>query len=253
MKIALITGASSGLGVKYAEAVIEKYPNLDEIWIVARRKDRMEQFAKAHPECKIRPVPMDLTKNESFSTLKTMLDNENASIRVLINNAGNEKSGRFVSLSEETILSVVDVNVRAFTMINRICLPFMHAGSIGIMTSSVGSFTPTPYEGLYCATKSYIMYLSRALHEEMKADGIKILAICPGNMDTEMNPKGQGRISKKLDVLPYLDMDKLTRKSLDLAEKGTCVYTPGLIYKLNRLACKLTPQAITAKFAKLMY
>ena len=253
MNIALITGASSGLGAKYADTVIRKYPKLDEIWLVARREDRLEAYAAAHPEVRIRPVVLDLSADASYQELQEMLTEQKAVIRVLVNNAGYEKSGLLEDMDERDILAMIDLNVKGFTMVNRICLPFMRKGSIGLMTCSISSFTPVPNQAVYSASKAYVQYLSRALHEEVRNKGIRILMMCPGNMDTEMNPKGQGRQSSRINMLPFLDMNVITEKSLELAEHGKAVYTPGVFYKFYKVSSKLLPQALMTRIAAQSY
>lgn len=253
MNIALITGASSGLGAKYIEAVSEQYRNLDEIWLIARRKERMEQFAAEHTGLKLRPIAMDLSEDESYGRLKRLLDEEKAVIRVLVNNAGYEKSGRFDEMDESAILSMVNLNVKGFTMVNRICVSHMEGGSIGVMTCSVSAFTPIPHQAVYSSSKAYVQHFSRAFHEEVKSKGIKILMMCPGNMDTEMNPKGVGRQSRRINSLPFLDMNVITRKSLMKAEIGHAIYTPGGFYKIYRFLCKVLPKALMGKIAARAY
>ena len=253
MKIALITGASSGLGVKYADAVIEKYPELDEIWLVARRQARLESYAAEHPQVRIRPVALDLSQDASYAELRRLLTEQQAVIRVLVNNAGYEKSSLFEETDEKDILAMIDLNVKGCTMVNRVCLPFMQKGSIGLITCSISSFTPVPHQAVYSASKVYVQYLSRVLHEEKKSKGVHILMMCPGNMDTEMNPRGQGRQSSRINMLPFLDMDVITRKSLALAERGKAVYTPGAFYKFYKLCSKLLPQALMTKIAGQSY
>lgn len=247
MDIAVITGASSGLGVEYAKAVIDLYPLLDEIWLVARRKDRLEKFAEEHKGVTIRPVALDLSQDSAYDELEYLLAEKNANIKVLVNNAGFERPGMFATMDKADILAMVDLNVKGFTMVNRVCLPHMQAGSIGIMTCSISSFAPVPKQAVYSATKAYVRYISRALHEEVKPSGINILAMCPGNMDTEMNPKGGTSQSDKVDKLPFLDMAEITRKSIELANKGRAIYTPGKLYKTYRVAAKILPSALMVK------
>lgn len=247
MNIAVITGASSGLGVQYAKTIINLYPNMDEIWLIARRKDRLEKFAEEHKQVTIRPVALDLSQNSSYDELEQLLEQEMPNIKILVNNAGFERPGVFASMKKSDILSMIDLNVKGFTMVNRVCLPYMKAGSLGIMTCSVSSFCPVPNQAVYSASKIYVRFMSRALREEVRKDGINILAMCPGNMDTEMNPKGGTSQSDKVDRLPFLDMKKITRKSILLARKGHVLYTPGGFYKAYRFASKILPSACMIK------
>lgn len=247
MDIAVITGASSGLGVEYAKAVIDMYPALDEIWLVARRKDRLLAFAEKYRSVNIRAVALDLAQNSSYEELHNLLKDEHANVRILVNNAGFERTGRLDSMDKSDILAMIDLNVKGFTMVNRVCLPFMKKGSIGVMTCSVSSFCPVPAQAVYSASKIYVRFLSRAIREEMKKKGVNILAMCPGNMDTEMNPKGGTSQSPSVDRLPFLDMRVITRKSLKFAESGRAIYTPGGLYKVYRAAAKLLPTSCVIK------
>lgn len=248
--IAIITGASSGLGVEYAKTIIEMYSNLDEIWLIARRKERLEAFAKEHSQVKIRPILLDLAQNSSYDELETILEQGKPNIKLLVNNAGFERPGAFSMMNKSDILSMIDLNVKGFTMVNRVSLPYMSKGSLGIMTCSISSFCPVPNQAVYSASKIYVRFLSRALHEEVKKDGINILAMCPGNMDTEMNPKGGNSQSDKVDKLPFLDMKKITRKSIELAKKGHAIYTPGGFYKAYRFVSKVLPSALMIKIVE---
>lgn len=247
MNVAIITGASSGLGAQYVETIIELYPHLDEIWLIARRKERLIRIANEHKQITIRPIALDLSKNSSYDELDCLLKQEKPDIKILVNNAGFERPGTFISMEKADILSMIDLNIKGFTMINRICLPYMHSESLGIMTCSISSFCPVPNQAVYSASKIYVRFLSRALHEETKPYGINILAMCPGNMDTEMNPKGGTSQSAKVDKLPFLDMKNITQKSIQFAQKGHAIYTPGKLYKLYRFASKIMPSALMVR------
>ena len=253
MNIAAITGASSGLGVKFLDAIIRKYPNLDAYWIIARRIDRLEALAKKYPSKKIVPIEANLSNETSCVKIKNKLKTEQPMIKIFINNAGYEKSGPFSSMHERDILNMISVNIKGMTMIQRICLPYMQAGSFGIITCSVSAFAPVPNQAIYAASKKYAYYFGKALREELYKKEINILLLCPGNMDTEMNPKGKGRQSQKISRLPFLDMEKLTIKALELAEKGRGIYTPGWFYKGYQVVSKMLPSAWMIKMTGWFY
>ena len=253
MDIALITGASSGLGAIYAKTIIDLCPELDEIWLIARRKDRLEQFAMTHPQMRIRSIPLDLSMDSSYSELGSMLAEYDPNIRILINNAGAERTDPFASMSEADLLTMINVNVKGVTMVSRICLPYMKAGSICIMTCSVSYFFPVPDQSVYSASKAYVQFLSRALREEFRKQKVNILALCPGNMDTEMNPKGGESQSAIVDKLPFLDMDKITRKSISKARKGKATYTPGAFYGFYMIMTRIMPSSLMMKIVGRTY
>ena len=185
MKIAVITGASSGLGVEFTKTIIKQYPKLDEIWIIARRKDRLKNLARHNPDKKIRAITLDLGADEEYSKLETLLSDEKPQISILVNNAGYECSGNFRDMSASDIQNMISVNVKGLTMVQRICSPYFAKDSFAIMTCSVSSFTPIPHQAVYSASKRYIYALGKALREEEKRNNVNILLLCPGNMDTE--------------------------------------------------------------------
>lgn len=250
MKVAVITGASSGLGVQFLDAVEERYPDLDEIWILARRKERLEKLRKNYPNHTIIPIEADLADDAGYRRIKELLAERNPDIRVLINNAGYEKSGQFSEMAEDAIINMINVDIKGITMIQRLCMPYMRAGSYTIMTCSVSAFVPIPHQAVYSASKKYVYFLGKALREEAKKKGVNILLLCPGNMNTEMNPQGQGRQSQKINGLPFLDMKTLTRVALSKAERGKSVYTMGSVYKLFHFGSYLAPSLMTKIAAK---
>ena len=93
MQIAIITGASSGLGKVFFEKVAERYPQLDEYWVIARSENKLKELAEQHPRLKVRAVPLDLADTRSMETFENLLDEQKPDIRVLINNAGYDKPG----------------------------------------------------------------------------------------------------------------------------------------------------------------
>ena len=251
--IAVITGASSGLGVKFLEAVVNKYPQMDEYWILARRKERLDKLVEKYENKKVVAIEIDLSKESSYDGLIKRLENEKPKVNVLINNAGYEKSGKFTDMRQEDILNMISVNIKGMTLIQRILLPYMQKGSYTIITCSVSSFAPVPNQTVYSATKKYVYYFGKALREELLDKDINVLLLCPGNMDTEMNPKGQGRQSKKINKLPFLNMSEITAEALEKAEKGKSIYTPGTFYKSYRVVSKIFPSLWMAKLAKKFY
>lgn len=253
MNIAIITGASSGLGVEFTEAIIERYRELDEIWIIARRKEHLEKLASKYPDTIIRVIQIDLSDDHAYMVFEQILDESKPNVNVLINNAGYEKSGSFEEMMLKDIQSMLSINIKGLTVIQRLCLPYMHKGSLSILTCSVSSFTPVPHQAVYSASKKYVYYFGKALREELLKKGINILLLCPGNMDTEMNPRNQMRQSRKINNLPFLNMKILTRKALVKAEKGKSVYTPGGFYKFYRIVSKIFPSWFVMKFTKRFY
>jgi hypothetical protein len=247
MQIAIITGASSGLGKVFFEKVVERYPQLDEYWVIARSENKLKELAEQHPKLNVRVLPLDLSDTKSFQKLDEVLKEQNPDIRVLINNAGYDKPGLFREMSHKDIISLINLNAMGTTMISRCCLPYMNQGSYQIITGSIGSFAPLPWRAVYSASKAYVRFLVRALHEEERKHGVNIMLLSPGKMDTAMfhqNSTDSGNMS----IQPYLDLDKVTVKAMEKAERGCATYTPMAFYKVYRVLAKIVPSSIMVKF-----
>ncbi|MBR4073151.1 MAG: SDR family NAD(P)-dependent oxidoreductase [Clostridia bacterium] len=250
MKIAVITGASSGIGAEYAKYVYEMRKNLDEIWVIARRLDRLEELKNRLGD-KIRPLSLDITDKECIDSYTALLKKNNAEVALLINNAGFGKLGNFDSLKVEDNAGMVRLNCEALTVMSAVTLPFMSRDSEIINVCSIASFAPNIRMAVYCSTKAYVMSLSRAMREELKERKINVLAVCPGPMDTEfLNianiTKGT---SHTFDTLPRVNVSVMAQKSLKASAKKRAVYTNRIFYKFYRLVAKILPHSIVMKMA----
>ena len=252
MVIAVITGASSGLGKEYINAVIEQFPMVEGFWLVARRKELLKEIAEAHPDKTIAAISLDLAKEESIAVFEKLLKEGNPEIKVLINNAGYGKGGDFFSSNRESQAGMVDLNCRALTALTRLCLPYMLDDSVVLNVASVAAFAPMPRLGVYAATKAYVVSLSQALHQELRSRGISVCAVCPGPMDTNFwDVAGlQGGKSALVDRLPRVDLQQVAEGSLRAARKGKKLYTKGAFYKFYHLLAKLLPSGLLLKFTQ---
>lgn len=249
---AIITGASSGLGRACMDAVMRVYPHINEIWLIARRKERLEEIAGRYPSGKCRAIGLDLSKDESIQTLKKILEESRPDIKLLVSNSGVAYSGNFKDTDLSRQMSMVDLNVKGAMAVTHLCLPYMGRGSVILETCSVSAFAPTPGQIVYSATKEYLLFFSKGLREELKPYGINVCALCPGNMDTEMNAKEiKVKSMRASGKMPFLDIDKVAVKSLLAAENGKAVYTPDAAYKGYRLLAKLLPHNLIMKFSKM--
>ena len=251
MKTAVITGASSGLGTEFALAVDKTRPEIEEIWLIARRQDRLEELAQKIPK-KTRVLSLDVTNDEDLKTYLDLLETEKPDIKLLINNAGFGRLGEFRLLSAEDSRQMLRLNCEAVTVITRETLPFMSEKSEIINTCSIAAFAPNARMAVYSSTKAYIMSFSRALRFELKPQKINVIAVCPGPMDTEFLPvagiaKGS---SFTFDTLPRVNPRKMAEVSLKASKKGKGVYTNRLIYKFYRIVAKILPHSIVIKFCQ---
>lgn len=183
-KIAIITGASSGLGMEFARQ-IERSFFLDEIWLIARRVEPMRDLADKFEKSKGVILTLDLTNDGDIAVLQKRLQDESPEITFLVNNAGYGKIGPFMDLGLDEQIKMVDLNVRSLTYLSKVALPFMKPGSHLIQVASSIAFCPAPYFAVYAASKAFVLSLSEALNYELRPQGIHVTAVCPGPVATE--------------------------------------------------------------------
>ncbi len=181
----MVTGASSGMGRDFVFAVDREY-DLDEIWVIARRKERLEQLS-GQCRARIRPMPLDLLDRSSFDVLSDRLAAERPDVIVLVNAAGYGLFGTFEQMGVAEQTGIVDLNCVAMTAVTRICLPYMSSGASVINLGSNSSWQPVPYLNVYAASKAYVLSFSRGLGRELKDRGIHVMCVCPGWVKTEFN------------------------------------------------------------------
>lgn len=183
MKIAVITGASSGMGREFVYAIDKEF-ELDEIWVIARREEKLREL-KDHCRTTVRPVALDLMERESYQKYKEMLEAEKPEIQVLVNAAGFGLFGTFTEMDMDKQLDIIQLNDQALTAMSHISIPYMPAGSHLVNLASNSSWQPVPYINVYGASKAYVMSFSRALGVELQNRGIHVMAVAPGWIKTE--------------------------------------------------------------------
>lgn len=250
MPIALITGASSGLGREYIGAIIEKYPQIDQFWLIARRKENLEEIARKYPDKVIAAISLDLQEEKSFTILDKLLRENAPEIKVLINAAGYGQCAGFYASERSKQVGMVDLNCTALTQITRLCLPHMADSSLIVNVASIASFLPMPGMAVYGATKSYVLSFSKALREELRPRGINVIAVCPGPMDTEFfdvayQPAGT---SKLMESLPKVSPELVARVTLKRGARKKAMYVPGMFYKFYHVLAKILPHNWMIKF-----
>ena len=183
MNIAIVTGASSGMGREFVRQ-LDGFVSVDEIWAVARRASALETL-KSEISVPVRPIALDLLEPSSFTELEQLLANEKPSVKLLVSAAGFGKFGAFDKVPAEDDCRMIDLNCKALLMMTRLCVPYMPAGSHILELDSLSAFQPVPYITTYAATKAFVLSYSRAMNRELKAKGIRVMAMNPGWVKTE--------------------------------------------------------------------
>ena len=181
--IAVITGASSGMGREFV-LQLSREKSFDEIWVIARRTDRLESL-RDEVKTPIRPISLDLTKEESISEYARLLEAENPNVSVLVNASGVGLFGTFSEMPLSDLYRMIDLNSKAYVGMTYATLPYLTNGSEVYQLDSLSSFQPVPYICVYGATKAFVLSFSRALNVELKSRGIHMMAVCPGWVKTE--------------------------------------------------------------------
>ena len=183
MNISIVTGASSGMGKEFV-LQLGQYVQVDEIWVIARRADALQELAKL-VSVPVRPVPLDLLKEESFTAYEALLRQEKPNVKLLVNAAGFGKFGKFDNISIADDCRMIDLNAKALVVMTRLTLPYMEKGSHILQLDSLSAFQPVPYITTYGATKALVLSYCRAMNRELKPRGIRMMSMNPGWVKTE--------------------------------------------------------------------
>ena len=244
MKIAIVTGASSGMGREFVRQLSE-YVQVDEIWAVARRRDALEEL-KAEAPVPVRPIVLDLLENDSFDKIRSLLAQSQPEIRLLVNAAGFGKFGAYHKSSIEDDCRMIDLNCKALLVMTRLCIPYMPAGSHILELDSLSAFQPVPYITTYGATKAFVLSYSRAMNRELKEKGIRVMSMNPGWVKTEFFrhafQTNDGEVQYFDRLYEAADVVKTGLHDLYKTKKDCSIH--GLPVKLQVLAVKLVPHRL---------
>lgn len=248
MRTAIITGASSGMGREMALAIDQKIRQIEELWLLGRREERLRELANSLSR-KCRVICLDLCSATAIRDFEELLKVKNPEIVFLVNAAGFGRMGRISALSLEEQLAMLDINCRALTALCRICLPYMAEKSRIINFASAAAFLPQPGFAVYAAGKSYVLSFSRALNAETRNAGCHVTAVCPGPVRTEfLDLAGKIPSYKRFFIA---DAKKVVRKALKDSLEGKDVSVYGLGMNLFYMITKIIPHgAILLLFRK---
>ena len=242
-KIAVITGASSGMGRDFVKQIGER-EHFDEIWAIARRLDRLESLSD---ECDIpiKPISLDLTDEDAFEEYKGLLEAEKPDVALLVNCSGYGKFGRYDDIEMSDKMGMIDLNCKALVMITELTLPYMKAGGHIIELDSLSSFQPVPYIGVYGATKAFVLSYSRSLNRELRPRGIKVCAVCPGWVRTEFFERAKTKNEKAVTYYNHIwESEDVVRTALRDAYRGKDVSIHGFSVKAQVFLTKLLPHSL---------
>ena len=247
MNIAIVTGASSGMGREFV-LQLSQYVDVEEIWVIARREDALRSLSQ-EVSTPIRPIALDLCNSDSFAQMEALLSQEKPNIRLLVNAAGFGKFGSWDKVSAVDDCRMIDLNCKALVMMTRLAVPYMAPGSHILQLDSLSAFQPVPYITTYGATKAFVLSYSRAMARELKPRGIRVMAMNPGWVKTEFFNHALTSNDREVQYYNHLyeakDVVATGLKDLYKSKKDFSVH--GLPIQLQVLGVKFLPHKLVMK------
>lgn len=246
MPLAIITGASGGIGREFARQMKDFF-GVDEFWLVARREEKLLSLAEELP-VKSKIILADLTEREGLDKLRGELEAQKPTVSYLVNCAGFGKFGNFDELPDSDAEKMIDLNVKATVLITNMVIPYMPRGGRIIQLGSASCFTPLPNFNVYASSKAFVLHYTKALNYELKKYGIRATCFCPGWVDTDFLPLSktvEGTRAPKMK--PLLRADRVVRGCLRAVRRGRAMYVTNWYTKLQHLLFKILPDGILTR------
>jgi len=240
-RIAIVTGASSGIGREFVRLLIRDR-RLNELWAVARNEERLADLRREFGP-KVRTVPLDLSRRDGITVVEALLAQERPQVDWLVNSAGYAKFCSYRELDIDQSRNLIDLNVGGVVSMGLACLPYMERGGHIVNIASQASFQPLPYLNLYSATKAFVRNYSRALNVELAERGVSVTAVCPGWMSTNLYSRAE--IGAEKEVTRFVGMVEpgpVAEKALNDARRGRDISVYGLPTKAAHFVAKVLPQ-----------
>ncbi len=243
--IAIVTGASSGMGREAVLQLADRFGVLEEIWVVARREERLQQLEKESP-VPLRLFVADLSQRDELIPFAEALRKENPAVRFLVNAAGFGKDGPSSQIPVEDEGDMVRVNCEALCTVTHLVLPYLVKGARILQFASAAAFMPQPGFAVYAASKAFVLSYSRGLDRELRPKGICVTAVCPGPVKTEFfQAMDQGR--ERTTAYPFYKRlamakpEKVVKTALRDSVMGKRVSVHGPLMKAFWILTKIIP------------
>lgn len=238
MNIAIVTGASSGMGREFALQLDKE--NLHEIWVIARRLDRLKEL-DVNMKTPVRCLEIDLLDAKRVMEYVGLLEKEKPNVKYLVNASGLGIFGNYDEVSMQDEMHMIDLNIKSLVEMTKITLPYMSEGSRVIQLASSASFVPIPNQNVYSSSKAFVTNYSRALNYELKSRGITVTAVCPGWVKTEFfnHVKADKAPHAPVKYWPIADAKDVVSLAIKDAKKGKTVSVYGFIMNAFRALCKI--------------
>ena len=247
MSVAIITGASSGIGREFAKQIKEKLA-VDNFWFIARNAGRMEKLRdELGVNAKI--ISADLATSEGIETVRRALEEEKPEVKYLVNAAGFGNFGSFDQISEQLVAKMIDLNSKALVLITHMVIPYMVRGGRIVELGSGSCFTPLPYFNVYSSSKVFVLHYTKSLNYEIKKYGLRATCFCPGWVETEFLGKAtvDPNVTMPKEMKPLLKTEKVVAKCIKAMVKGKAMCVTNWYTKLQHLLFKILPDSLLTK------
>ena len=250
-KTALITGASSGIGLEIAGILSDrKY----DLILVSRSEEKLKKIAKEiHNQNKINIIPLDLSKPENALLLYHKVQELNLNVDLLINSAGIGQLDDFTESNPETLQTMLELNIVSLTMLCRYFSKDMKTQGRGYIMNiaSTAAYQPMPYFASYAATKSYVRNFSISLHHELKHYNVHVICLSPGPTDTNFFVRAEKDTSKGImNRSNFMNANKVAEEGLDAMFNHKSEYIPGAMNITGKYLSKITPTSLLEKIMR---
>lgn len=248
--VALVTGASSGIGAQFARSLAARG---DDLVVVARDAARLdglaEQLEREHG-VDVEVLSADLTSKKGRAVVEARLESAEPAVDLLVNNAGMGTYGRFAELSREGEEREIRLNVLALVQLSHAALAGMiERGRGGIINvSSLAGHQPTPLNATYGGTKAFVTSFSQALHEELRGTGVKVMVLCPGFTRTEFQERA-GFESGSVPSFMWQTPEAVVAAALRAYDQGRAMCIPGALNQAGAAFSSALPAGITRRIA----
>lgn len=240
MKVAIITGASSGMGKEFVKTVAAE-KKVDEIWAIARNEDKLSKL-KEEVAFPIRTFSVDVSNRDAVKSFGNTLAAEKPDVIYLINSAGHGKFTPYDGITYDESLAMIDSNCTGLVAMTYVTLPYMREGAHVINLGSSSAFQPLPYQNIYGSTKAFVLNYSRALNRELKERKITVTCVCPSwvNTDFFITARKEGRKGAS-NFRGIVSPDKVVKKAMKDVGKGKDISVVCCKTNVERCFAKIMP------------
>lgn len=245
MKVAIITGASSGLGRDFA-LELYKTKRADFFYLIARREDRLNAL-KEELDGNAIAISADLTSEDGLQKVKDILSKNNPEVKYLINASGYGKFGTYSEISDKDTKGMIDLNVTALVRMTNIVIPYIIEGGKILQIASCAAFSALPAFNVYASSKAFVLHYTKALRYELKSKKITATAVCPCWIETEFLGLAGGEVTMPKKTKPMLKSINVVKKALKDSDKGKVLSVISWYSKVQHVLQKIMPYSFTTR------